>query len=109
MPGGMHDMPEEGRGEEVEVYVVLLKCVRGLYAGSSINSGERFEGLLGKDRRIESLAFGWVWMGSCITHRRRDGMTDKMMRYGHLTDSSLHPRSGFLGCKAGKTTTSYPL
>jgi hypothetical protein len=61
--GGMHDMPEEGYGNEVEMYVVLFECLWGLYAGVGVDSGEGFEGLLGEDTGVKWVVFWWGWVG----------------------------------------------
>ena len=54
---GMHDMSEQGCGDEVEMYVVLFECLRGLYGSFGVDSWEGFEDLLGEDWGIEWSAF----------------------------------------------------
>jgi hypothetical protein len=68
MLDSMHDLRKEGRGDEVEVHVVLPERLRVLYAGAIFNTREGFTGLSGTDweireragsRGIEGMALGW--------------------------------------------------
>ncbi len=48
VPNGMHGLQKEGRWTEVEMLMVLSKCLWVLYAGSDIDTGTGFEDLLGE-------------------------------------------------------------
>jgi hypothetical protein len=53
MSSRMYGLQEERRGDEVEMLVVLLKCLWVLHAGSSFHTGKGFESMLGKDWEVE--------------------------------------------------------
>jgi hypothetical protein len=56
MSNSMHDLREEGCGDEVEVHVVLFECLRGLHAGAIFYTGEGFKSLSGTDWEIRERA-----------------------------------------------------
>jgi hypothetical protein len=90
MLDSMHDLRKEGRGDEVEMHVVLLERVRVLYAGAIFNTREGFTDLSGTgweireragSRRIEGMALGWGSWSSTGAILHREGQRG----------SSLHP------------------
>jgi hypothetical protein len=53
MSHSMHDMPKEGCGDEMEVYLVLSECLWIVYAGAIFDTWEGFKSVSGTDREIE--------------------------------------------------------
>ena len=47
----MHDLREKGYGDEVELFLVLLKVLLGLHARFGLDSRQGFEALSRKDGR----------------------------------------------------------
>ena len=88
VPDSVHDLPEKGCGDEVEVHVVLSKCLWVLYADAIFDTREGFKSLSGTNweirkragsRAIEGMVLGWRYLGSdgCyFAHRVRKGQPD---------------------------------
>jgi len=72
VPNSVHDLPEKGCGDEVEVHVVLSKCLWVLYADAIFDTREGFKSLSGTNweireragsRAIEGMVLGWRYWG----------------------------------------------